>query len=81
MAVVLILGGIMGAVLHYFHLQRRRGVKLFAPPGSIAVAATATKDSPLTGMVNSGWDKDQLRNALHEHKFAVDGNGRIVLAE
>jgi hypothetical protein len=81
MAVVLIIGGLMGAALHYFHQQRRRSVKLFAPPGSIAVAATTTKDSPLEGLVNSGWDTGRLRSALHDHKFAVDPTGRIILAD
>jgi hypothetical protein len=81
MAVVLIIGGIMGGTLHYFHQQRRQAIRLFAPPGSIAVAATTTKDSPLEGLVNSGWDTGRIRNALHDHKFAVDSTGRIILAD
>lgn len=81
MAVVLIVTGLLGGTLHYMHSRERKKIKLFAEPGSIAVTATATKDSPLFALVDHGMDQSKLRSALQKHKFTVDSRGRIILAD
>ncbi|PVG00824.1 hypothetical protein CPB86DRAFT_782384 [Serendipita vermifera] len=80
LTVVLILGGIAGALVHYLHYMERQGLKLYAAPGSIAVAASVTTDSPVHNMIRSGWDANRLKNALSGETFGVDDTGRIILA-
>ena len=81
LAVVLIIAGIVGTVLHYLHYQLRKGVKLYAQPGTIASAASITADSGLTGLVKAGFTEGQLRDALRGRKFTVDHTGRVILQD
>jgi hypothetical protein len=78
MAVLAIISGILAGVVHFVHHRQRRNIRLFAPPGSIAVAASVTRDSPVNGLIKSGWDESHLRNALKDEKFGMDSAGRIV---
>jgi len=78
MAVVMVVSGILAGIIHFIHYRQRRNLRLFAPPGSIAVAASVTQDSPVTGLIKGGWDESQLRSALKDAKFGMDSSGRIV---
>ncbi|CAG8616129.1 1026_t:CDS:2, partial [Acaulospora colombiana] len=80
LTVVLILGGIVGGLVHYLHYMERRDLKLYAAPGSIAVAASVTTDSPVHNMLRSGMDANKMRDALSGETFGVDNTGRIILA-
>jgi hypothetical protein len=79
LSVVLIIAGIIGMVLHYLHYQLRKGVKLYAQPGTIASAASITGDSGLSALVKPGFSEEQLREALRGRKFMVDNTGRVIL--
>jgi hypothetical protein len=79
LAVVLIIAGIVGMALHYLHFQLRKGVKLYAQPGTIASAASITGDSGLAALVKPGFTEEQLRDALRGRKFMVDHTGRVAL--
>jgi len=81
LAVVLIVSGIVGMFIHYLHYQLRKGVKLYAQPGTIASAASITADSGLNSLVKPGFTGEQLRKALRGHKFTVDNTGRVVLQD
>ena len=81
LAVVLMIAGVVGMVLHYLHYQLRKGVKLYAQPGTIASAASITGDSGLTALVKPGFTEEQLRDALRGRKFMVDQTGRVVLQD
>ncbi len=78
MAVVMIVCGILAGAVHYFHYRQRSTIKLFAPPGSIAVAASATQDSAVHGIIKNGWDEKRFRSALVGQTFGMDSTGRIV---
>lgn len=68
-------------VIHYLHYHLRKGVKLYAQPGTIASAASITGDSGLTALVKPGFTADQLKDALRGRKFTVDDTGRVVLQD
>ena len=68
-------------VIHYQHYHLRKGVKLYAQPGTIASAASITGDSGLTALVKPGFTEIQLKQALRGRKFTVDQTGRLVLQE
>lgn len=78
MAVLMIISGILAGVVHFVHHRQRRNIRLFAPPGSIAVAASVTRDSPVHGLIRNGWDESHFRSALKGEKFGMDSEGRIV---
>lgn len=78
MAVLMIVTGILAGVVHFVHHRQRRNIRLFAPPGSIAVVASVTRDSPVNGLIRSGWDESHFRSALKDEKFGMDSAGRIV---
>ena len=67
--------------IHYLHYKLRKGVKLYAQPGTIASAASITGDSGLTALVKPGFSEDQLKEALRGRKFTVDQTGRVVLQD
>jgi len=81
LAVVLIVAGFVGMTLHYLHFQLRKGVKLYAQPGTIASAASITSDSGLSALVKPGFNEEQLRDALRGRKFTVDHTGRVILQD
>lgn len=68
-------------IIHYLHYQLRKGVKLYAQPGTIASAASITADSGLTGLLKPGSTEEQLRDALRGRKFTVDNTGRVILQD
>ncbi|KIM33714.1 hypothetical protein M408DRAFT_325328 [Serendipita vermifera MAFF 305830] len=78
MATVMIICGLLAGVVHFIHYRQRSSIKLFAPPGSIAVAASVTRDSPVHGMIENGWDEGRFRTALKGQTFRMDSRGRIV---
>ena len=65
--------------IHYLHYQLRKGVVLYAQPGTIASAASITADSGLDALVKPGFTGEQLREALQGRKFRVDNIGRVIL--
>lgn len=67
--------------IHYLHYQLRKGIKLYAQPGTIASAASITADSGLNALVKPGFTGEQLREALRGRKFMVDNTGRVVLQD
>jgi hypothetical protein len=73
------LSGIIGGFIHYLHYQLRKGVLLYAQPGTIASAASMTADSGLNALVRPGFTGQQLREALRGRKFTVDNTGRVIL--
>jgi len=77
-AVIMIIGGILAGAVHFIHYRQRRNIRLYAPPGSIAVAASVTRDSPVNGLIQSGWDENHFRSALKGEKFVMDEAGKIV---
>lgn len=70
----------MGGLVHYGHFIARKDVKLYAPPGSIAVTASVTAKSPLLNMLDSGMDKHKIEQIVRGQNFRVDDTGRIILA-
>jgi hypothetical protein len=71
----------VGGFIHYLHYQLRKGVLLYAEPGTIASAASIIADSELNGLVKPGYTAEKLREALLGHKFTVDDTGRVVLQD
>lgn len=74
----MIIGGLLAGFVHFLHYRQRSSIKLFAPPGSIAVAASVTRDSPVHGIIKSGWNENDLRTALKGQTFGMDSRGKIV---
>jgi hypothetical protein len=81
MAVLMTVDGILVGVVHFVHHRQRRNIRLFAPPDSIAVAASVTRDSPVQELVRSGWGETTFRRALKDEKFGMDSVGSIVRIE
>ncbi|KAF5319193.1 hypothetical protein D9619_008744 [Psilocybe cf. subviscida] len=81
LAIILIITGIIGMLVHFNHRRQRQTLKLAAPPGSIASVVALTSRSGFGDMLYPYDDEATLEKKLDGLRFRLDRRTGAILAE
>lgn len=81
LAVIFLLTGAVGTVVHIIHRTMRRGIYLTAPPGSIAAIVSLTSHSGFGDDLLPYDDQETITGKLHGLRFRLDDRTGAIVAD